>query len=222
MGKRAEKGIIFLELLLLIVLLFWQDSVQVFCKNLIWPEKKKIALTFDDGPTPGITDRLLDGLKERNIKASFFVLGKGAEEYPELIKREYEEGHLIGNHTYHHVQLTAANHECFQEEILMTNEVLEKITGEETMFIRPPFGSWHKKYEKELAMIPVFWTIDPLDWNCSDIDCIVKNVVTKTEENDIILMHDGYETSVTAALRIIDELQKQDYEFVTVDELLLE
>lgn len=115
-------------------------------------EPKKIALTFDDGPHPVYTKILLDGLAERGAKASFFVTGENAEKYPELILRMQKEGHLIGNHTYSHIQLTSNNREAFRQELISTNEVLKEITGAETIFVRPPYGSWDKGFEQELNM----------------------------------------------------------------------
>lgn len=182
----------------------------------------KIAITFDDGPDPYCTEQLLDGLKERGAKASFFVMGKQAEAYPELVRRMYAEGHLVGNHTYSHIQLGKNNRETFKAELIKTNELLRGITGEEPQYVRPPYGSWDKSFEKELTMIPVLWTIDPMDWCSSDVNGIVRKVTEKAEENAVILMHDEYESTVTAALEIVDILQKQGYEFVTVDEILFD
>lgn len=182
----------------------------------------KIAITFDDGPDPYCTEQLLDGLKERGAKASFFVMGKQAEAYPELVRRMYAEGHLVGNHTYSHIQLGKSNRETFKAELIKTNELLRGITGEEPQYVRPPYGSWDKSFEKELTMIPVLWTIDPMDWCSSDVNGIVRKVTEKAEENAVILMHDEYESTVTAALEIVDILQKQGYEFVTVDEILFD
>lgn len=185
-------------------------------------EKGKIALTFDDGPYPNYTRQLLEGLKKRNVKATFFILGKSAEEYPDVIETMYEDGHLIGNHTYHHVELTKVGREEFKEEILSTNKLLYELNGEYPQFIRPPFGAWEKELETELGMIPVLWTVDPLDWCTENSSAVVQRVVTKVKENDIILMHDCYKSSVTAALEIVDILQAEGYEFVTVDEILLD
>lgn len=185
-------------------------------------EKPKIAITFDDGPHPRFTPRLLDGLKERNVKASFFVIGNLAEKYPELIAREKEEGHLIGNHTYAHIDIGKLPEEKGREEILRTSAVIKEITGNEVEFVRPPFGIWQKKLEQEMALIPVLWSVDPLDWTTENTDEIVNKVVTKVKENDIILLHDCYQSSVDAALRIIDILTKEGYEFVTVDEMILD
>ena len=183
---------------------------------------RKIAITFDDGPHPYYTEQLLDGLQERGAKATFFLMGKQAEAYPELVLRMQEEGHLIGNHTYSHLQLNKSNREAFKAELVKTNELLLEITGEETQYVRPPYGSWDKSFEKELTMLPVLWTIDPMDWCSSDVSGIVGKVTRKAKENAIILMHDEYKSSVTAALQIVDILQKEGYEFVTVDEILFD
>lgn len=124
---------------------------------------KKIAITFDDGPHPSYTEQLLDGLKERGIPATFFVTGEHAELHPDIIERMFKEGHLIGNHTYSHIQLTKNNREKFKDELVRTNEILKEITGEEVQYVRPPYGSWDKSFEKELNMFPVLWTVDTLD-----------------------------------------------------------
>ena len=184
-------------------------------------EKPKIAITFDDGPS-AYTEELLDGLKERGVKATFFVIGKSAVSYPDIVKRESNEGHLVGNHTYNHVEITKIGDEKAREEIEKTNTVLEEMLGKEIEYVRPPFGAWQKKLEQEMNVLPVMWSIDPLDWTTENVDEIVNKVVTEAKENDIILLHDCYQSSVQAALRIIDILQKEGFEFVTADELLLD
>ena len=186
------------------------------------PYKGKVALIFDDGPHPVCTPQLLDGLKKRDVKVTFFVTGENVESYPEIVKRASEDGHLIGNHTFHHVQLTAANSDDFKKEIISTNDIIQEVTGKETSFIRPPYGSWDKKYEKELNMFPVLWDVDPLDWCSTNVDKIVRSVLAGTKENSIILMHDSYDSTVTAALQVVDILKAEGYEFVTVDEILFD
>ena len=190
----------------------------------VWQQdnQKKIAITFDDGPHPTYTEELLDGLKERGVRATFFVTGEHAELHPDIIRRMKEEGHLIGNHTYSHIQLRSSNKEKFREELIKTNEVIKEITGEEIIYVRPPYGSWDKSFEKELNMFPVLWTIDPTDWSCLSAETVTKRVVKKAKDNGIILLHDYYETSVEAALAIVDELLEEGYEFVTVEEILFE
>ncbi len=184
-------------------------------------EKKKIALTFDDGPDAEYTPQLLDGLAERGVKVTFFVIGKQAEEQPELMERIVKEGHLIGNHTYNHVDIRNMTESAAIKEIEKANEVIEKFTGEEPSFLRPPFGSGSNKLEKEMEMIQVLWTIDTMDWACKNEAKICNTVYKEIEENSIILMHDEYPATVRAALSIIDQLQKEGYEFVTVDEIIL-
>lgn len=185
-------------------------------------EKPSIAITFDDGPSGRYTGRLLDGLKERNVKASFFLIGENAEENPVLVERIYKEGHLIGNHTYSHVQMTHLSEEAAVREIERTDQVISAITGEHVAYMRPPFGAWQRELEVRMEVLPVLWSVDPLDWTTENVDEIVSKVVTEVEEGDIILLHDCYASSVEAALRIVDILQKEGYEFVTVDWLLID
>ena len=184
-------------------------------------EKPSIAITFDDGPSGRYTGRLLDGLKERNVKASFFLIGENAEENPVLVERIYKEGHLIGNHTYSHVQMTHLSEEAAVREIEKTDQVISAITGEHVAYMRPPFGAWQRELEVRMEVLPVLWSVDPLDWTTENVDEIVSKVVTEVEEGDIILLHDCYKSSVEAGLRIVDILQEEGFVFVTVDELLL-
>lgn len=181
----------------------------------------KVALTFDDGPHAKYTGELLDGLKERNVKASFFLIGQYAKEEPKLVERIKREGHLIGNHTYHHVNLTRLSREEAKKELTETDRIISNITGEHVAYMRPPFGEWHEDLEVEMEVMPVMWTVDPLDWTTENVDEIVNKVVTDIEENDIILLHDCYGSSVKAALRIVDTLKGEGFEFVTADEILL-
>lgn len=181
-----------------------------------------IAITFDDGPNPKSTERLLDGLKERNVKATFFLVGKNIEGNEEIIQRMYEEGHLIGNHTYTHVQLDTINMNMARSEIVQTNEKITEVIGECPKYIRPPFGAYSDKLLLEINMMPILWSIDPEDWATKDIRAIVNKVTKNIKCNDIILLHDIYDTSVEAALEIIDILQSQGYVFVTADQILLD
>ncbi len=186
-------------------------------------ESPCIALTFDDGPNAIYTPELLDGLKKRGVHATFFLIGKNIEqgENKEIVKRMDEEGHLIGNHTYHHVDITKLDDEKAYEEIQKTNELIEGITEKPVEFMRPPFGAWQKELEAEIPLIPVLWTVDPLDWETDHTEEIVNKVVTEVKEGDMILLHDCYESSVKAALQIVDLLQAEGYRFVTADELIV-
>jgi len=201
------------------------ERIPVTTENLVVEvekEDKKIALTFDDGPHPYYTEQLLDGLKDRGVVATFFVTGEHAVLHPDIIRRIHEEGHMIGNHTYSHMQLTQESRVEFKEELVATGEVIEEMIDEEVIYVRPPYGTWDKAFESELNMIPVLWTIDTLDWCSSDVSRIVRETVKEAEENDIILMHDYYDTTVTAALQIVDELSARGFTFVTVEEILFD
>lgn len=208
--------------LLLFFIYFIRQAEGVWKTMALPQEGKKIALTFDDGPHPKFTEQLLDGLKARDVQVTFFVTGEHAELHPDIIERMNKEGHIIGNHTYSHMQLTQANRESFKQELIKTNQILTEITGEEILFVRPPYGTWDKSFETELNMFPVLWNIDPLDWCSDDASSVITRVLKDVDENDIILMHDYYQSSVTAALQIVDELQERGYTFVTVEEILFD
>lgn len=185
-------------------------------------DRKRVALTFDDGPHPYYTKELLDGLKERNVKATFFVVGKNIPGNEDVIRQMDQEGHLIGNHTYDHVKICDMNGPDACEQIEKTSSLIRELTGSDTEFVRPPFGAWNKDMECSFVMIPVLWDVDPRDWCTNNTSDIVRKVLNDTKNGDIILLHDYYKSSVKAALEIVDKLQEQGYEFVTVEELILE
>ena len=185
-------------------------------------EKMKVALTFDDGPSPECTLDLLEGLKERNVKATFFLIGQKAKENPKLVRAIYEDGHIIGNHSYSHVNLGVLSNEEACEQIEKTNDIIYQEIGEYPQYLRSPFGSTKKNLDCNMDMIEVLWDVDPKDWQVQNTDKIVRKVVKDVKENDIILLHDGYDTSTAAAFEIIDILQKQGYQFVTIDEIIFE
>ena len=181
----------------------------------------EVALTFDDGPSPKYTPLLLDGLKERNVRATFFLLGQNVKENQELVQRMQAEGHLLGNHTYNHVQLNKIPETTARQEILKTNNEIYEATGKYPEYMRPPYGAWKKNMELCVEMLPVFWDIDTLAWKSQNVDAILKAAGEEPEDGSIILMHDEYQTSVEAALLLIDRLKEKGYEFVTVDELIV-
>lgn len=184
--------------------------------------KPKIALTFDDGPHPVYTPMLLEGLRKRGVKATFFLIGKNIEGNEEIVKQMAEQGNIVGNHTYNHVKINDLPDLQACEEMKKTSDLVKKITGETTCYIRPPFGEWDEHLDCGMDMISVMWTIDPLDWTTQNVSQVVNKVVTEAKENDIILLHDCYASSVEAAFEIIDQLQAEGFEFVTVDEVILD
>lgn len=195
-------------------------SLPVISKTAGTP--KYIALTFDDGPSRKYTPILLDGLKERGVHATFFLMGKNIEGEEDIVKRMSEEGHLIGNHSYEHIQLTKAGAKAVCEAVEHTQEQIEVITGKRPEYIRPPYGDWNEELEEEIGMTPVLWSLDSLDWKLKDTGKIIHQVLKDVKDGDIILLHDIFPSSVEAALELIDILQKEGYVFVTADELLIE
>ena len=195
-------------------------SLPVISKTAGTP--KYIALTFDDGPSRKYTPILLDGLKERGVHATFFLMGKNIEGEEDIVKRMSEEGHLIGNHSYEHIQLTKAGAKAVCEAVEHTQEQIEAITGKRPEYIRPPYGDWNEELEEEIGMTPVLWSLDSLDWKLKDTGKIIRQVLKDVKDGDIILLHDIFSSSVEAALELIDILQKEGYVFVTADELLIE
>ena len=199
-----------------------QENVQTAQAEDLSQERRQIALTFDDGPHPRYTKLLLDGLKKRGVAATFFVVGKNISGNEELIARMEQEGHLIGNHTYDHVKISDLSAEQACAQVERTSALVREITGKDTEFIRPPFGEWNKDMECSFTMIPVLWSVDPLDWTTENTSLIKERILKDVQEGDIILMHDYYRSSVDAALDVVDALLAQGYEFVTVDRMILE
>ena len=178
-----------------------------------------VALTFDDGPNARYTEALLDGLKEREVRASFFLVGQCIEGNEDTVRRMAEEGHLIGVHCMEHRDLTREPEEEAVRQLMDTAAMIGAVTGRTPEYIRPPFGKWSSGLQEAVPMETVLWSVDSLDWKLQDTDRIVRRVLKDTEDGDIILMHDEFQTSVEAAMEIIDNLLAKGYTFVTVDEL---
>ena len=181
-----------------------------------------VALTFDDGPNARYTEALLDGLKEREVRASFFLVGQCIEGNEDTVRRMAEEGHLIGVHCMEHRDLTREPEEEAVRQLMDTAAMIGAVTGRTPEYIRPPFGKWSSGLQEAVPMETVLWSVDSLDWKLQDTDRIVRRVLKDTEDGDIILMHDEFQTSVEAAMEIIDNLLAKGYTFVTVDELTID
>lgn len=184
-------------------------------------EIKYVALTFDDGPRQGTTDRLLDGLKERGVSATFFLVGEQAEVNQDLVKRIQAEGHQVGNHTWSHVRLEGIPVSTGMQEIEKNEALLEDILGGGDYWLRPPYGLIDAGAVEKITVPMVKWSVDPRDWESRNTEKVVQAVLESVKPNSIILLHDIYPTSVDAALKIVDTLQEKGYWFVTVEELLM-
>lgn len=181
-------------------------------------EMKYIALTFDDGPRRGTTERLLDGLRERGASATFFLVGEEIAGSEDLVRRMAAEGHQVGNHTWSHVRLAGTAPETAAEEVRKAQAALEEVLGEGTYWLRPPYGLIDE--DMEIGVPLVKWSVDPRDWESRNAAQVTQAVLRDARPNAIILLHDIYPSSVEAALRIVDALEEEGYWFVTVEELL--
>ena len=182
-------------------------------------ESRFVALTFDDGPRRDTTARLLDGLRERGASATFFLVGQQIAGNEDLLLRMRDEGHQVGNHSGSHADLKSESDGGFQQEVGRTDALLRETLGEGDYWLRPPYG-FLTAHQRQLLTVPaVKWSVDPEDWKLRDTEKDVAAVLRGVQPGDIILMHDIFETSVTAALACVDRLMAQGYYFVTVEEL---
>lgn len=181
---------------------------------------KLIALTFDDGPSAANTGRLLDGLKARGAHVSFFMTGQNAKRNPSLVKRAYEEGHQICSHTYDHALLTNLKNSDIKSQLDKTNKILDDAIGYDLSYcLRPPYGGYNDRVLSTANTPCYYWSVDTRDWESRNANSAYNMFLRYARDGSIVLMHDLYGTTVTAALNAIDTLQKQGYEFVTLSEL---
>lgn len=182
--------------------------------------KKRVALTFDDGPHPVNTVSILKLLEKYEAKATFFMLGNRVDFYPETAKKVADQGHEIGNHTWDHKDLTTLDHEEMIEEINRTITVIKQAIGQEPTAFRPPYGAMNDKVKAASTDLPiVLWSIDTLDWKSHDPEAVLKIVKSNVKDGSIILMHDIHKTTVEAVALVLKYLQDEGYEFVTVSDL---
>jgi delta-lactam-biosynthetic de-N-acetylase len=187
----------------------------------------EIALTFDDGPSSKYTPKILDILKENDIKATFFVLGKFIEKNKDVLKRTSDEGHVIGNHTFTHANGMITDIKKINRELAKTDASIVKYTGKSVKYFRPPFGfeNWRFLTEAELLDYTiVLWTLDVGDWNKSKTEKDITSKILKNAKNGtIILLHDGgasREAVIGSLPIVIKGLKSRGYKFVTIDEMI--
>ncbi len=178
-----------------------------------------VALTFDDGPNPEYTRRILRVLEDNYSEATFFVVGTNAEKYPDVLKEIATSGSEIGNHTYSHANLTDIAPEDVEEEIDKVNRAVKKATGEIATVIRPPYGAYNNEVLNQLQQPIVLWGLDTEDWESRNAQNIVDNILKNIKDGDIILMHDIYESTAEAAELLVPRLKEMGYQVVTVSEM---
>src|SRR6202790_1179815 len=200
---------------------------------------KKVVLSFDDGPDPRWTPQILDVLKEKNVPAVFFVVGEEANQYPDILKREYADGNEIGNHTFTHPQFDQISKTEIKWQLNLTQRLIESTVGAKTILFRPPYGIDHQpEYAEEVSQLPtaqdmgyliVGQRIDPDDWSTTDgknqmpAADIVQNVLRQLDKGNIILLHDGggeRAQTVAALPQIIGALRARRYQFVSIGDLI--
>ena len=183
-----------------------------------------IAMTFDDGPNAQLTPKLLDMLKERGIKATFFVVGQNAAEYPDILRRMADEGHEIANHSWSHPALTKLGGEGVRKQIENTNNAIFAATGKRPVLMRPPYGATsstlNRRLTEEYGLKVILWSVDPLDWKYRNSNRVYNYIVQNTQPGSIILSHDIHATTVAAMPETLDALLAKGYKFVTVSELI--
>lgn len=183
------------------------------------PSKPMVAVTFDDGPNPKTTNRILDSLEFYNARATFFVLGSLAEKYPDVLVRMKGLGCQIGNHTYDHPQLTNISSQKASSQLTRTSDIIANITGTRPTAIRPPYGSYNSTVSSIAGAPLILWSIDTLDWKSRNAEKVINSVLPNVKDGDIILMHDIYTSTASAAESIIPALIGKGFQLVTVDEL---
>lgn len=181
---------------------------------------KYVALTFDDGPSPRCTPQLLDGLKARNVHATFFVVGCQVVKDPDIVERMAAEGHQVGNHSYDHKELDKLSVREAAEDMAKNDALLHRLLGAGDYWVRPPYGLLSEEERQALTVPVIGWSVDTEDWKSKNAEKILDILYRQISDGDIILLHDRYLNSVSAALQAIDHLQQQGYHFVTVSELL--
>jgi len=192
-----------------------------------------VSITFDDGPSPKHTSKILDILKEKNVKATFFVVGKNVEKYPEIARRIVEEGHDIANHTYSHKELLRSTRKTIIKELTKTDEAIKRITHTSADLFRPPRGMYSsvtRKLVVEMGYKIILWSVSSVDWRQTSPIWILNRIKRYARMGSIILFHDGGAllkgeggqriNTVKALPLVIDYLQSQDLQIVTVSKLM--
>lgn len=185
---------------------------------------KYVALTFDDGPNPLYTPKVLDILKRYNAKATFFVLGENAARHKQILARAVSEGHEIGSHTWSHAKLTACSPERLVSELERTNAVIREATGSAPKVMRPPYGATNPEIiamtARRYGMPSILWDVDTVDWRHPGVSVVIERAVKKAKSGSIILLHDIHGSTLEAVEGVVSGLIERGFKLVTVSELV--
>jgi peptidoglycan-N-acetylglucosamine deacetylase len=187
------------------------------------PNKRQVALTFDDGPHYDTTPMILSILKKYNVKATFFVVGEQAERFPNLIRAEAKAGHSVANHTYNHLGLKKIPDEYIPLELEVCGSIIRRLTGTTPHLFRPPGGGYDvqiTEYADSLGYTTVLWTLNSGDYECPSEKELWNRVVPYIHNGSIILFHDGVTQTINILPKLLQHLKAKGYEVVTVDEMI--
>ncbi len=186
--------------------------------------QKVVAMTFDDGPHPSLTPKLLDILKARNIKCTFFVIGKQAQEYPQIIRRIIAEGHEIGNHTWTHASLSSLSDAQIRKELQQSEDALVAAANVRPHLVRPPYGAINARVKQlmfsEFGYSTIMWSVDPQDWRRPGVSVVTSRLVNGARPGSIMLAHDIHPPTIQAMPSMFDQLLAKGFQFVTVSQLM--
>jgi peptidoglycan/xylan/chitin deacetylase (PgdA/CDA1 family) len=190
-----------------------------------WPTGRKlVALTYDDGPHPTITPKLIELLKRKNAPATFFLLGQSVKAYPSIARQLADIGFEIGNHSFSHPQLTKLSEEAIRRELTQCAELITSATGGAPIRVmRPTYGAHNERVRRiatEMGYNIILWDVDTNDWRKRTTDQMVATILSSVKDGSIILMHDRYSTTLETTAAVIDELRARGFTFVTVSEML--
>ncbi len=192
--------------------------------NSIRTDQKVVAMTFDDGPHPSNTPRLLKILRDRNIKATFYVVGKNVKAYPHIVRQIISEGHEIGNHTWTHGSLTSMSDEQIRRELKMSADAVFEAAGYRPHTIRPPYGAVNQRIKElmfaEFGYPTIMWSVDPQDWRRPGVSVVTSRIVNASHPGAILLAHDIHAPTIDAMPATFDQLLAKGYRFVTVSQLM--
>lgn len=192
--------------------------------NAVNTSRPVVALTFDDGPHPEYTPKLLDILRHHGVRATFYVIGRSVETYPEIARRIVAEGHEIANHTWSHPALPSISPARLDQEITKTSETIYRVTGRKPTNMRPPYGAINERVRQSLlqrhGLDVIMWSVDPLDWKRPGASVVTQRMVDGAKPGGILLAHDIHPGTIEAMPSTISRLKAKGYGFATVSQLL--